>query len=255
MSEAGMSESRMSEATSAIKLYLLDVEGTTSPVSLVYEQLFPFARRHLSDFLLETVEDPEVVADLKLLAEEYEHETDPEAPKLVVEPGERFYADDGAIYLKWLMDKDRKSTALKSIQGKIWKFGFMSEQLTGTMFPDVADALRRWNETAKVAIYSSGSVEAQQLLFRYSSDGDLTGLITSYFDTRVGAKTSPDSYRAIAEAMHVAPEEVLFISDVVRELDPAREAGCQTRLSMREGNAAVEEPHEHLVISSFADVE
>lgn len=247
MSESGLSES-------AIKLYLLDVEGTTSPVSMVYEQLFPFARKHLSDFLLETVEDPEVVADLKLLTEEYEHETDPDAPKLKIEPGDRLYADDGAVYLLWLMDKDRKSTALKSIQGRIWKFGFLSGELTGTMFPDVADALRRWSETAKVAIYSSGSVEAQQLLFRYSSDGDLTGFISSYFDTRVGAKTSPDSYRAIAEAMDVAPEEVLFVSDVLRELDPAREAGCQTRLSVREGNAPIDQTQEHLAISSFEEI-
>jgi enolase-phosphatase E1 len=236
------------------RLYLLDVEGTTSPISMVYEQLFPYARKHLNDFLLETVEDPEVVADLKLLTDEYLAETDPDSPKLKIEPGDRLYADDGAVYLHWLMDKDRKSTALKSIQGRVWKFGFLAGELTGTMFPDVADALRRWSETAKVAIYSSGSVEAQQLLFRYSSDGDLTGLIASYFDTRVGAKTSPESYVAIAAGMDVTPEEVLFVSDVLRELDPAREAGCQTRLSVREGNASIDQTQEHLAISSFEEI-
>lgn len=234
------------------KLYLLDVEGTTSPISLVYEQLFPFARKHLSDFLLETVEDPEVVADLKLLTEEYANETDPDAPQLEIEPGDRLYADDGAVYLHWLMDKDRKSTALKSIQGRVWKFGFESEELTGTMFPDVPEALERWSREAKVAIYSSGSVEAQQLLFRYSSAGDLTPLISAYFDTKVGAKTSPESYRAIAAAMEVTPEEILFVSDVLRELDPAREAGCQTRLSVRDGNAAVPDTNGHLAIQTFA---
>jgi enolase-phosphatase E1 len=244
----------MSDTVTKPKLYLLDVEGTTSPISLVYEQLFPYARKHLSDFLLETVDDPEVRDDLKLLAEEYERETDPEAPKLQVEPGDRLYADDGAVYLHWLMDKDRKSTALKSIQGRVWKFGFLAEELTGTVFPDVPEALERWSREAKVAIYSSGSVEAQQLLFRYSSAGDLTPLISAYFDTKVGAKTSPESYRVIAAAMEVVPEEVLFISDVLRELDPAREAGCQTRLSVREGNADIPNENGHSAVRSFSEI-
>jgi enolase-phosphatase E1 len=237
-----------------IKLYLLDVEGTTSPISLVYEQLFPYARRHLGSFLRDNVDDPAVRGDLALLAEEYESETDPEAPELEAEFASPVNVDEAAVYLNWLMDRDRKSTALKSIQGRIWKSGFLAGELTGTMFPDVLDALRRWNQTANVAIYSSGSVEAQQLLFRYSSSGDMTPLISAYFDTRVGPKTSPDSYRAIAAAMKVAPEEVLFVSDVLRELDPAREAGCQTRLSVRAGNQPVDQPHEHKAIASFEEI-
>jgi enolase-phosphatase E1 len=237
-----------------IKLYLLDVEGTTSPISLVYEQLFPYARRHLGSFLRDNVDDPAVRGDLALLAEEYETETDPEAPELEAEFASPVNVDEAAVYLNWLMDRDRKSTALKSIQGRIWKSGFLAGELTGTMFPDVPDALRRWNQTANVAIYSSGSVEAQQLLFRYSSSGDMTPLISAYFDTRVGPKTSPDSYRAIAAAMKVAPEEVLFVSDVLRELDPAHEAGCQTRLSVRAGNQPVDQPHEHKAIASFEEI-
>jgi enolase-phosphatase E1 len=236
------------------KLYLLDVEGTTSPISLVYEQLFPYARKHLSDFLLETVDDPEVRGDLELLAAEYQTETDPDAPKLAIESGAPLDAEQAATYLHWLMDKDRKSTALKSIQGRVWKFGFLAEELTGTVFPDVPEALERWSREAKVAIYSSGSVEAQKLLFRYSSAGDLTPLISAYFDTKVGAKTSPESYRTIASAMEVTPEEIIFVSDVLRELDPAREAGCQTRLSVREGNAPVDSQHSHAAIVSFSEI-
>ena len=91
-------------------------------------------------------------------------------------------------YIYWLMDRDRKSTALKSLQGKIWKAGFESGELKGTLFEDVPEALKRWSADATVAIYSSGSVEAQQLLFRYSIFGDLTPLIAGYFDTRTGAK-------------------------------------------------------------------
>ena len=149
------------------------------------------------------------------------------------------------------MDRDRKSTALKSLQGKIWKAGFESGELKGTLFADVPAALERWAARGRVAIYSSGSVEAQQLLFRHSVFGDLTGLIAGHFDTRTGAKMESASYAAIAAAMSAAPEELLFLSDVGRELDAAREAGCETRLVTREGNAPVEDPHGHRIIDSF----
>ena len=150
------------------------------------------------------------------------------------------------------MDRDRKSTALKSLQGKIWKAGFESGELKGTLFDDVPEAFKRWSAEARVAIYSSGSVEAQKLFFRYSIFGDLTPLICGYFDTRTGAKMESASYAAIAAAMNVAPDEVLFFSDAVRELDAAREAGCGTRLVMRPGNAPVADPHGHSVLESFA---
>jgi enolase-phosphatase E1 len=232
------------------RLYLLDVEGTTSPISLVSEQLFPFARKHLRDYLCEHAGEPEVAADLELLAGENLAETAADAPKFDgdgVEP-----AGD---YLLWLMHRDRKSTALKSLQGKIWKAGFEAGELVGTVFPDVPEALERWTAAgARVAIYSSGSVEAQRLLFRHSSAGDLTPFLSGYFDTRVGAKTSAESYRAIAAAMGLATGEILFVSDLVRELDAAREAGCLTRLSVREGNQTFEDKQEHGMIRSFAEI-
>jgi enolase-phosphatase E1 len=218
------------------QLYLLDVEGTTSPISLVYEQLFPYARKYLGAFLRDHLHEPEVQGDLALLVEENRAEMD--VPRVV----DATDADQASVYLLWLMDQDRKSTALKSLQGRVWKAGFLAGELVGTVFPDVPEALERWTRRgrrARVAIYSSGSVEAQWLLFRYSSAGDLTPYISAYFDTRTGPKTSAESYRAIAVSMNVAAGEVLFVSDVLRELDPAREAGCATRLSVREGNAAV----------------
>jgi enolase-phosphatase E1 len=230
------------------RVYLLDVEGTTSPVSLVSEQLFPYARRHFFSFLEKNASDAEVRADLALLAEENRSETEPDLPRF------EWGVKSAAEYLLWLMDRDRKSTALKSLQGKVWKAGYESGELVGTVFPDVRDAFERWSKTAKVAIYSSGSVEAQKLIFRYSSAGDLTPFITSYFDTRTGAKTSPASYRAIAEKVQATPRAILFVSDVLRELDPAREAGCQTRLAVREGNAAVDAGHGHEAVQSFEEI-
>jgi enolase-phosphatase E1 len=232
------------------RLYLLDVEGTTSPISLVYEQLFPYARRHLRAFLFQHAGQPETEADLALLAEENRAEAGADAPGFLAGGS----VDEAYGYLIWLMDRDRKSTALKSLQGRIWRAGFLAGELVGTVFGDVPEALARWSSEAKVAIYSSGSVEAQQLLFRYSSAGDLTPYISAYFDTRTGAKTSPESYRAIAAAMSSTTNEVLFVSDLLRELDPAREAGCGTRLSAREGNAPVEDAGAHEVIRSFAEI-
>jgi enolase-phosphatase E1 len=240
------------------RVYLLDVEGTVAPISLVYEQLFPYARAHFAEFLEQNAGAASVEADLVLLAEENRAENQSGMESglksgcpIFGAASSRLRWEDAIPYLLWLMDRDRKSTALKSLQGKIWKAGFESGELRGTLFTDVPAALRRWASEAKVAIYSSGSVEAQRLLFRYSTFGDLTSLIAAHFDTRTGPKQSSASYAAIAAELRVQPQEILFFSDVLRELDAAREAGCDTRLVMREGNAQVEDSHGHTVIDTF----
>lgn len=237
-------------STAPVRVYLLDVEGTVAPISLVTEQLFPYARAHFADFLKRNCGDAQVGADLHLLLKENCAESDGAAPR-VTNAGE---IEQAIAYLNWLMDRDRKSTALKSLQGKIWKAGFESGALQGVLFDDVPGAFARWAAEGKVAIYSSGSVEAQRLLFRHSIFGDLTGLIAAHFDTRMGAKAERESYAAIAAAMRAEPEEVMFFSDVVRELDAARAAGCQTRLVVRGGNARVEDAHRHAVVDSFKHV-
>ena len=257
----------MSEARP--KLYLLDVEGTVAPLSLTTEVLFPYARAHFEAFLRQSIADRErsgldrvtvgegtVTWDLIMLNLENQNEQDPDAPR-ILKPGITSMSPAVGIprtlaYVYWLMDRDRKSTALKSLQGKIWKDGFESGELKGTLFDDVPDAFSRWSADARVAIYSSGSVDAQKLFFRHSTGGDLTPLISGYFDTRTGPKMESASYAAIATAMSVAPAEVLFLSDSVSELDPAREAGCGTRLAVRPGNARVEDAHGHSAVESFA---
>ncbi|MGO9335913.1 MAG: acireductone synthase [Terracidiphilus sp.] len=255
-------------STDSPRVYLLDVEGTVAPIAFVYEQLFPYARARFEEFLEQNQSNPSVAADLTLLARENRAETDPDAPRMatvlshkfdpVILSEANFSAVEGTAfrgaalaYIYWLMDHDRKSTALKSLQGKIWKSGFESGELKGDLFADVPDTLRRWSANSRVAIYSSGSVEAQQLLFRYSIFGDLTTLIAAYFDTRTGAKADSASYAAIAAEMGVRLWDVVFFSDVVRELDAAREAGCETRLVVREGNAPVDDAHGHAAIDTF----
>jgi enolase-phosphatase E1 len=225
---------------------LLDVEGTVAPISLVSEQLFPYARTHVAGFLKQNLSRPEVQNDLKLLAEENRAEQSEDSPTFGIEIRNELHA---RAYLLWLMDQDRKSTALKSLQGKIWKAGFESGELKGTLFPDVPEAFARWASQGKVAIYSSGSVDAQQLLFRHSIYGDLTQLIANYFDPRTGPKSESASYAAIAKDLGVDSAEVIFFSDVVHELDAARAAGCSTRLVVREGNAPVEDAHGHAAVT------
>lgn len=252
-----LGESKASSATAkkdhaekelqAPKLFLLDVEGTIAPISLVYDQLFPYARAHFRQFLQQHASDPGVMNDLALLAHERAAESDHTAPSFT----NADYWDEAIPYLNWLMDRDRKSTALKSLQGRIWKGGFENDELEGTLFEDVPPALERWSTTAHVAVYSSGSVAAQLLLFRHSNFGDLTQLISGYFDTRTGPKTVRESYESIASAMDCEPGEIMFFSDAVRELDPARDAGCHTRLVMREGNAPVDDAHGHRRIKTF----
>jgi 2,3-diketo-5-methylthio-1-phosphopentane phosphatase len=261
----------------AYKLYVVDIEGTVAPLSLVTEQLFPYARRHFETFLRKNFADfeksPESVRedtegsvfwDIVMLGLENRAEKDPDAPRIlpkIAHESENLKAVSMSpaygiprilAYIYWLMDRDRKSTALKSLQGKIWKAGFESGELKGTLFPDVPEAFARWSASSQVVIYSSGSVEAQQLLFRYSNYGDLTAHISGYFDTRTGPKKESASYVAITAAMHVDPAEVIFFSDVVGELDAAREARLATRLVVREGNAQVEDAHGHNAVESLA---
>jgi enolase-phosphatase E1 len=140
-------------------------------------------------------------------------------------------------YLQWLIDHDIKLTALKDLQGRIWADGYGNGTITAPLFGDVAAALRRWHDQGLVlAVYSSGSVPAQQLLYRHSQDGDLSGLFSHWFDTRIGAKQQAESYGAIANAMGAWPQQVLFISDALSELEAAHGAGMAVLLSDRPGN-------------------
>ena len=137
------------------------------------------------------------------------------------------------------MDQDRKSTGLKSLQGRIWEDGYRSGELEGEVYPDVLPALERWRaQGIDIAIFSSGSVQAQRSLFRNSVAGDLTRFIRAYFDTTTGPKGDAESYARIAAALERSPPEVLFVSDIGAELDAARTAGMQTALCARTPGSA-----------------
>jgi enolase-phosphatase E1 len=225
---------------------LLDIEGTTTPIDFVFRVLFPYARARVSAFLDRHGSQADVmqaVADLRL-----EHERDQAAGR---KPPP--WSDGAAAYARWLMDEDRKLTALKALQGRIWEGGFASGELVGQVYPDVPVALRRWASGGrKVAIFSSGSVLAQKLLFAHSDRGDLTPMLSGYFDTTTGPKGDAASYRKIAQALGETPEAGLFVSDVVAELDAARDARFATALCVR--NAPGPAANGHRPVSSFDDL-
>ncbi|HWN11923.1 MAG TPA: acireductone synthase [Pyrinomonadaceae bacterium] len=238
--------------TARIRSVLLDIEGTTTPISFVHEVLFSFARARLKDYLTRNWESPELAADIAGLHDE--HAADVE--RNLKPPALRLRGEEqiGSViaYVNWLMDKDRKSTTLKNLQGKIWKQGYLSGTLAAETFTDVAPALERWRKAGlSISIFSSGSVLAQKLLFAHTHDGDLTSLIDNYFDTTTGAKAEPESYLRIAKSLRLPAPEILFISDVGTELAAAKIAGMQTLLCVRPGNARTEGDEEFEAVRSF----
>ena len=223
---------------------LTDIEGTTSSISFVKDVLFPYARRELPRFVAEHGHEPEVRRWLDQVA---------------IENGG--LCQDAMIVetLQGWIDEDRKHTALKALQGMVWTAGYRNADFTAPVYPDAVAALRRWHGNGhRLAVYSSGSVPAQKLLFAHTDAGDLTGLFSGWFDTAVGGKREAGSYARIAAELAVEPGAIVFLSDVVAELDAARQAGLRTVLvdrredypEPRTGAAAGGHPR----VASFDDV-
>ena len=211
-----------------MKGILLDIEGTTTPIAFVHDVLFSYARAHASDYLAQ--HSDEAAADVAQLREE--HANDVEQPPPLTDDTKSV-----VTYVNWLIDRDRKSTGLKSLQGKIWREGYRQGTLKSQVFDDVRPAFERWRKAnLRISIFSSGSALAQQLLFAHTEAGDLTPFISDYFDTNVGRKADPESYQRIAQTIELPANEILFISDVVAELEAANTAGMKTLLSIRHGN-------------------
>jgi enolase-phosphatase E1 len=242
--------------TAGIRGVLLDIEGTTTPIAFVHEVLFAYARSQVRNFLADQLGSAELAVDLARLCDEHaiDKMQNLQPPALVAGPPAA-EIDSMAAYVNWLIDRDRKSPGLKSLQGKIWKQGYLDGTLKAELFADVAPALERWRRAGlKISTFSSGSALAQKLLFAHTEVGDLTGFISNYFDTTVGSKTDVQSYRQIAAALGLTASEVLFISDVVDELDAATVAGMQTRLCVRPGNQRQGSPPRSQIIHSFDEI-
>ena len=239
---------------SQVRVILLDIEGTTTPVEFVFQTLFPYASRKLEPFLREHAEDPEIqILIQELCVQQGADERNGLNPPGWMDEPEEARQRSCVAYGQWLIVRDSKCPPLKSLEGRVWHQGFASGELRGEVFPDVPVAFERWRRQKKIiCMYSSGSVLAQQNLFRTTASGDLTSYISIFFDTRIGAKTDGESYKKIADSLSFAPDQFLFVSDAVKEIEAARSVGMQTVLCERDGPAS-SSPIE-LVIRSFESI-
>ena len=245
----------MASELDGIEVVLLDIEGTTTPIAFVHQRLFGYVRERLDSFLLMSWPAPAVQAAARQLGDEYRHDTDSADRPAWTGSTEKDARQSVAAYVRWLMDRDRKSPGLKALQGLVWHDAYTSGTLRGEVFPDVPPAMKRWHAAGlRIAIYSSGSELAQRLLFASTGAGDLTSLIDAFFDTAVGGKKQADSYRKIAATLGCATSAILFLSDVTEELSAAREAGCAVRLCVRAGNTPQRDADRFHSIATFDDL-
>lgn len=238
-----------------VRAILLDIEGTTTPVEFVYQVLFPYARRHVRGFIQAYQDVAEVRADIEALRKEHSADREQKLnPPAWQEDSIVGRMECVVAYVHWLMDRDRKSAALKALQGKIWEAGYRTGELRGEVYGDVPPAFSRWREQkVDICIFSSGSVLAQKLLFKYTTAGDLTTFIREYFDTSTGAKNAVGSYRSIAKALALPSSGIVFVSDIITELDAARLAGMETALCVRPGRPKPQSTT-HPVLHAFDEI-
>ncbi len=222
-----------------IKAIITDIEGTTTDIHFVHKVLFPYSRERMADFVKSNANEPKVA----LILQEIATGIGPQATQAqVIEQ-----------LIHWI-DNDVKMGTLKTLQGYIWQKGFEEGAFTGHIYPDAYEHLVKWHQAGiKLYIYSSGSIQAQQLLFGYSDFGDLRYLFSDYFDTAIGGKKEATSYANILKSIQFSPNEVMFLSDVVAELDAARENGIKTQLLNRDGVTL--NTNGHPVYASFAEIE
>ena len=223
-----------------IQAILTDIEGTTTSLSFVKDVLFPYAYERMQSFVVENRTNPAVAK----LIDDVRYEVNNPVLSL-----------SGAIeqLKQWIRD-DKKITPLKAIQGLMWQQGYANGDFTGHVYPDAVAGLQAWHvQGLQLYVYSSGSVQAQQLLFGYSDAGDLTPLFSGYFDTQVGHKREIGAYQHIAQAIGIAPEHILFLSDIREELDAAQQAGMQTCALVRENQAT--EGLQHPWVENFAQID
>lgn len=210
------------------KFILTDIEGTTTSISFVADELFPYFREHISE-LIGLKEHP-------VVAEAFQ-----ETVRLAKQEDDEVIVSDEQIIAKlhqWSVE-DRKITPLKTLQGVLWDTGYRNGTLKGHVYADVAPALARWQaQGIQMGVFSSGSVPAQKLIFGFSVAGDLTNYFSAYFDTNTGGKRITETYSKIANQLNIPTKDILFLSDIIEELEAAKEAGYKTLQLVRPGTVA-----------------
>lgn len=223
------------------RVALIDIEGTVGSIAFVRDVLFPFARERMAGYIEQHQHDPKVRAILDDAAREASVDAT-DIPAII------------AALNDW-SDRDIKVTPLKQLQGNIWVAGYAeADGIRGHLYPDAIDALKRFHDAGVgLYIYSSGSVPAQKLLFGNSVAGDLTPLISGYYDTTIGGKRDASSYTSIVNDVGCRPGDAIFFSDNEAELDAAHEAGVQTVQLARPEDGTVATAR-HSSVTSFEGV-
>ncbi|KAK9268618.1 hypothetical protein L1049_000375 [Liquidambar formosana] len=239
---------------------VLDIEGTTTPISFVTDVLFPYARDNVGRHLSATYETAETQDDIKLLRSQVQDDLDQGVIGAVPIPSDDAGKEEVIAALvtnvEAMIKADRKITALKQLQGHIWQTGYQNNELEGVVFEDVPEALEMWHASGiKVYIYSSGSRLAQRLIFGQTNYGDLRKYLCGFFDTTIGNKRETRSYVEISESVGVdRPSEILFVTDVYQEAVAAKAAGLEVIISIRPGNGPLPENHGFRTINSFLEI-
>lgn len=221
-----------------ITAIVTDIEGTTSSLSFVKDVLFPYAHKHMSEFILENYDN---VSDILDMVRQNENNMELTLEEVI------------EVLLRWI-EEDQKLTPLKTLQGMIWQAGYEAGDLSGHVYEDALNGLKRWKKSGiDLYVYSSGSIAAQKLLFGNTQQGDLTSLFSGYFDTTTGPKLQPESYKKIAKAIGCPADEILFLSDNPEEIDAAVKAGLKVVVLDRDGILRRAGPH--AIVGSFDDID
>lgn len=208
-----------------IKYILTDIEGTTTSVKFVYDILFPYFNAHIKDLksMTHLKEVQQAFRQTVDFAKEFENKKIDSVDEII------------QMLEKW-SSEDKKITPLKTLQGILWDKAYQSGEIKGHVYTDVPQAFETWKEKGlEIGIFSSGSVAAQKLIFGYSEAGDLRPFLSDYFDTNTGGKRDVETYLKISNSIGVSPENILFLSDIVEELEAADKAGFQTIQLLRDG--------------------
>ncbi|XP_060103113.1 enolase-phosphatase E1 [Heteronotia binoei] len=246
-----------------VTVILLDIEGTTTPIAFVKDILFPYVKDNIKDYLRRHWEEEECQQDVGLLRKQAEEDSHMDGvvpiPLETRDGEEEIERVIQAVIdnVHWQMSSDRKSTALKQLQGHIWRAAYENGCVKGEFFEDVVPAIRKWRERGmKIYVYSSGSMEAQKLLFQHSTEGNILELFDGHFDTKIGSKVDSESYQRIAASIGCSPNNILFLTDVTREADAAEEADIHVAIVVRPGNAGLtdDEKSYYRLITSFNEL-
>jgi enolase-phosphatase E1 len=222
-----------------IKAVVTDIEGTTTSLSFVKDVLFPYARENMQAFVSRHANDPKVREQLDAVCQEVG----------------KALTDQQIIdqLLQWI-DEDKKITPLKALQGMIWEAGYKNGDYTGHVYDDAVANMNKWHaQGTKLYVFSSGSVQAQKLIYGYSGSGDLTPLFSGYYDTRIGKKREVSAYQYIVQEIGEPAENIVFLSDIKEELDAAKRAGMQTIWLVREGEVDPQAAHKQ--VKNFDEIE